>query len=62
MKFGISLILISILASDALCLYGSNSDVVILNSTNFQKEVLDSNSIWLVEFYGKNLLFDLLFR
>ncbi len=53
MKFGISFVLLSIIASVTFCLYGSNSDVVILNSSNFQKEVLDSNNIWIVEFYGK---------
>lgn len=57
MKLGISLILLSILASFSVSLYGSNSDVVILNSSNFQKEVIESNNIWLVEFYGKKLYF-----
>lgn len=40
----------------SLCLYSSNSNVVKLTSSNFQREVIDSSDIWLVEFYGKYLL------
>ncbi len=34
-------------------LYSAGSNVVVLNSSNFQSEVINSDSIWLVEFYGK---------
>ena len=34
-------------------LYSAGSPVVILNAANFQKEVINSDSIWLIEFYGK---------
>ncbi len=36
----------------SLCLYSSNSNVIKLTSSNFQKEVVDSSDIWLIEFYG----------
>jgi protein disulfide-isomerase A6 len=33
-------------------MYDSSDDVVILNEGNFQKEVVQSDSVWLVEFYA----------
>lgn len=53
MKLAISVAIFAIMTALSLCLYGANSDVVILNSSNFQKEVLNSDQIWLVEFFGK---------
>jgi hypothetical protein len=37
-------------------LYSGKSDVIVLNSNNFKKEVVDSSEIWLVEFYGIHIL------
>ncbi|XP_058801086.1 protein disulfide-isomerase A6 homolog [Phymastichus coffea] len=34
------------------CMYSSNSDVVDLTPNNFDKKVIDSDSIWIVEFYA----------
>lgn len=53
MKIFFSLTIFSLLAATSFCLYGSNSEVVILTANNFQKEVIESNNIWLVEFFGK---------
>ncbi|KAM3931411.1 protein disulfide-isomerase A6 [Leptodactylus fuscus] len=36
----------------AQCMYSSNDDVVTLTPENFQREVVNSDSIWLVEFYA----------
>lgn len=33
-------------------LYSSNDDVVELTASNFKKEVLNSDELWLVEFYA----------
>lgn len=33
-------------------LYGSNSNVQVLNKSNFAREVLASRGVWLVEFYA----------
>jgi protein disulfide-isomerase A6 len=33
-------------------LYGSNSDVVKLTTSNFNKDVVNSADIWMVEFYA----------
>ena len=46
----LSFIIISI--SSVLSLYGSNSNVVKLTQANFNKEVVNSKDIWLVEFFG----------
>ena len=48
----LNFILIITLLSLTYCLYSSNSDVVVLTTKNFQKEVVDSKDIWLVEFYA----------
>ena len=34
------------------CMYPSSSDVVDLTPSNFDKKVIDSDSIWIVEFYA----------
>ncbi len=36
----------------SLCLYSPNGPVVLLNKDNFDKEVLQSNDIWLIEFFA----------
>ncbi|XP_069831829.1 protein disulfide-isomerase A6 [Dendropsophus ebraccatus] len=36
----------------AQCVYSPSDDVVTLTPSNFQKEVLQSDSLWLVEFYA----------
>ena len=42
------------LAVDAAAgLYTSRDHVVELTSANFQKEVIGSSDVWLVEFYGE---------
>jgi protein disulfide-isomerase A6 len=33
-------------------LYSSNSNVVLLNSSNFNKEVVNSGDLYMVEFYA----------
>jgi hypothetical protein len=46
-------IVVALLIGLSLSLYSSGSAVIQLNSNNFQKEVVDSSDIWLVEFYGR---------
>uniref|UniRef100_A0A0N4ZQP4 Protein disulfide-isomerase A6 homolog n=1 Tax=Parastrongyloides trichosuri TaxID=131310 RepID=A0A0N4ZQP4_PARTI len=41
-----------LLASMTCALYESKGDVVELTATNFQKEVIKSDAIWIVEFYA----------
>lgn len=36
----------------ALLLVAATSDVVELTASNFKSRVLDSNEVWLVEFFG----------
>ena len=45
-------ILFSLLISFSVSLYSTGSPVVILNQSNFKKEVLDSKDIWLIEFFA----------
>jgi hypothetical protein len=52
----LSLILI-LSISFTSALYDSKSDVIKLTSNNFQKDVVNSNDLWLVEFYGKHIYF-----
>jgi len=33
-------------------MYSQNSDVIKLTSSNFNKEVLNSSEIWMIEFYA----------
>ena len=40
----------------AFGLYGSNSKVVKLDKSNFKSLVINSNELWLVEFFG-NFIF-----
>ncbi len=46
------IIIAALLLGVCLTLYSSNSPVIQLTSTNFQKEVVDSSDIWIIEFYG----------
>lgn len=46
----IFILTLSLYTSEAL--YGSNSKVVILTQQNFQKEVINSKDLWLVEFFA----------
>ncbi|XP_071999686.1 protein disulfide-isomerase A6 isoform X1 [Engystomops pustulosus] len=36
----------------ARCMYSASDDVITLTSANFQREVVQSDSLWLVEFYA----------
>ncbi|XP_077147547.1 protein disulfide-isomerase A6 isoform X1 [Ranitomeya variabilis] len=36
----------------ARCMYSASDDVVTLTASNFQREVVQSDSLWLVEFYA----------
>ena len=58
----IIILLFSLFLTVSSSLYSAGSNVVVLNSSNFQKEVIDSDNIWLIEFYGKIvfLIFQLL--
>ena len=40
------------LISMSYSLYSSNSNVVLLNSSNFNKEVVNSGDLYMVEFYA----------
>uniref|UniRef100_A0A0B7AT06 Thioredoxin domain-containing protein n=1 Tax=Arion vulgaris TaxID=1028688 RepID=A0A0B7AT06_9EUPU len=44
--------LIFLLVSSANGFYGSGDDVIELTPANFHKNVIDSNSLWIVEFYA----------
>ena len=41
-----------IIMSSVNSLYNSNSNVIQLNESNFEQEVIKSNELWLVEFYA----------
>ncbi|XP_054015240.1 protein disulfide-isomerase A6 homolog [Hylaeus anthracinus] len=43
---------ILVLVSGAHCLYSSNSDVIDLKPNNFDSLVLNSDNVWIVEFYA----------
>lgn len=43
---------ILLLTVGANCLYSSNSDVVQLNPSNFDKLVINSDEVWIVEFFA----------
>ena len=45
------LVLLGLVASGQ-CLYSSRDDVIELTPSNFNREVVDSDSIWIVEFYA----------
>lgn len=46
------LVIASILLSTAFADYTSKDDVVVLTEANFKSEVLDSDDLWMVEFYA----------
>jgi len=48
----VSLFAVLALASVASALYSRNSNVISLTKKNFDKEVMQSNHVWLVEFYA----------
>lgn len=48
----IALVLLAIFGT-SVQLYGAGSKVVHLTAANFREKVVNSNGIWLVEFYGK---------
>lgn len=54
MKIGISFIglLLIISLSSVFSMYGGKSDVITLTTSNFNKDVVNSADIWLVEFYA----------
>ena len=45
-------ILFITLYSSSLSFFENNTQVILLNSTNFEKEVLDSKELWLIIFYA----------
>uniref|UniRef100_A0A7E4VP93 Protein disulfide-isomerase A6 homolog n=1 Tax=Panagrellus redivivus TaxID=6233 RepID=A0A7E4VP93_PANRE len=45
-------LVLGLLVAGTAALYGSNDPVVELTASNFKKQVLESDSIWLVEFYA----------
>lgn len=50
-KILLGAVICSLLAA-ARCMYSASDDVVTLTPANFQREVLQSDSLWLVEFYA----------
>jgi protein disulfide-isomerase A6 len=53
MNFQIRLLIVILtLVSSSLCLYGSNSNVIKLDESNFDQLVINSNELWLVEFFA----------
>jgi len=48
----IKFLLIITLINFSVALYSSKSNVIQLTASNFQKEVVNSADLWLVEFYG----------
>ena len=48
----ISIICISVIANTCQGLYDAKSPVIKLTKDNFRKLVLDSDDLWLVEFYA----------
>lgn len=45
-------VLLSCFVTLGRALYGSHTDVVELTASNFNSKVMDSDSVWLVEFYA----------
>ncbi len=45
-------ILLVCLINSVFSLYGTNSDVKVLTQNNFNKEVVNTDDIWIVEFYA----------
>lgn len=44
--------ILAVLVSDGLCMYSSTDDVVELTPNNFNNLVINSDEVWLVEFYA----------
>lgn len=51
-KIPLSILTLLISVNTCLGLYGSNSPVVKLTKDNFKKLVIDSDELWLVEFFA----------
>lgn len=49
---GKSLIIVLLLVVSCLSLFADDSAVLKLTAKNFEREVLESDEFWLVEFYG----------
>jgi hypothetical protein len=47
------ILIAALFVASVACLYKEKGSVVLLNETNFKTLVLDSDDLWLVEFYGK---------
>lgn len=52
----IKTLVVCLLFASTLCLFSEDSAVVKLTESNFKSLVLESEELWLVEFYGKYLL------
>ncbi|KHJ46223.1 protein disulfide-isomerase domain protein [Trichuris suis] len=52
MMFLETLILVLIVTLSTSTLYSGNNDVVELTASNFQSKVIDSDAVWIVEFYA----------
>jgi protein disulfide-isomerase A6 len=48
----LTVLLIVGLCGQALCMYDASSQVVEITASNFQTRVIDSDSVWIVEFYA----------
>jgi hypothetical protein len=55
MKIILIIVLINLCQSESL--YNTNSNVIKLTASNFQNEVVNSQDIWLVEFYGNIFIY-----
>jgi protein disulfide-isomerase A6 len=52
MNLKLIFLMITLLSSSALTLYGANSKVVKLTQANFKEKVTNSKEPWIVEFYA----------
>jgi protein disulfide-isomerase A6 len=48
----VAALVVAVLATAATAMYDAKDDVAILTDENFEKKVLDSKRVWLVEFYA----------
>ena len=48
----LKLVILSLLVTSNLCMYGPNTNVIQLDESNFNNLVINSNELWLVEFYA----------
>lgn len=60
MRLGLLLLGMLFLTGSSFQLYGSSSKVVKLTAANFRDQVINSKGIWLVEFFGRMGLIQLL--